>query len=46
MGIQNGSIIALYCCRLVGGLLKGNKGTIFMTHSVIDGGEKKKLPGL
>lgn len=44
MGIQNGSIIALYCCRLVGGgLFKGNKGTSFMTHAVID--EEKKLPG-
>lgn len=43
MGIQNGSIIALYCCRLVGGLFKGNKGTSFMTHVVIDGeGWKKK----
>lgn len=47
MGIQNGSIIALYCCRLVGGgRLKGNKGTGFMTHAVIDGegGKKKRLP--
>lgn len=47
MGIQNGSIIALYCCPLVGGgggLFKGNKGTSFMTHVVIDGrGEKSFL---
>lgn len=45
MGIQNGSIIALYCCRLVGGAFKGNKGTGFMTHAVIDGEKKKRNVG-
>lgn len=46
MRIQNGSIVALYCCHLVvggaGGLFKGNKGTSFMTHAVIDGEREKK----
>lgn len=43
MGIQNDSIIALYCCSLVGVPFKGNKGTSFMTHAVIDGEKKSTL---